>query len=574
MLAFCLLAFFVLGAPAHASSWPAGSTINPGLSADITKEGFDAVAELIPALLPAEIPIETTGDSYAGVLDQCYLGGYAYEISNAKVAIEVGSASITPGDGVLDVNAELLVALNDATDPFGLYTMVECLEDTCYGYVNPFPVNVSTSMMLAIVDNGDGTRSLDATMGEIVVDYELDGADDIYLGECTIGDIEEVLNYVGISLYDLILSMVGGTLESTIADMGPELEAQIEEAFAAATIEQDLDVGGASIHVLLQPSNVEITPAAARITMEGAFSGDAASCIESVDPGGSLRTDSELPDADELPSGIPSDYHLGLMVADDFANAALYSFWRGGLLCYTLDENGPVPLDTSMLNLLTDDAFAPLFGEPGPVTIITRPLKPPEVNYTGEHDLGLTVEDLELDFYAELDGRQSRMITLSLDADAGADLAFDDSTGNLEVAVDLSAENITPTVSYNEIEPAANDAVLEKFAGLFGTIIDSVAGDLLSSLAFALPNFSGIGLQSIDVAANGDASDWLGVYTWLDPVTYGDASSCGGCGGTDTGGGSGDCGGGCSGGTSCAVGPFAPWQVAALAVLVVRRRRV
>ncbi|MBM4368990.1 MAG: hypothetical protein FJ102_22430 [Deltaproteobacteria bacterium] len=568
-----MLAFLLVAAPALASSWPAGSTINPGLSADITKEGFDAVAELIPALLPPEIPIDTTGDSYAGVLDQCWLGGYAYEISNAKVEIEVNSASITPGEGVLDVNAELLVALNDASDPFGLYTMVECLEDTCYGYVNPFPVNVSTSMMLAIVDNGDGTRSLDATMGEIVVDYELDGANDIYLGECTIGDIEEVLNYVGISLYDLILSMVGGTLESTIADMGPELEAQIEEAFAAATIEQDIELGDATVHVLLQPSNVEITPAAARITMEGAFSGDAATCIESVDPGGSLRTDSELPDPDELPSGISSDYHLGLMVADDFANAALYSFWRSGLLCYTLDENGPVPLDTSMLNLLTDDAFAPLFGEPGPVTIVTRPLKSPEVNYTGEHDLGLKVEDLELDFYAELDGRQARMITLSLDADAGADLAFDDSTGNLEVAVDLSAENITPSVSYNEIEPAANDAVLEKFAGLFGTIIDSVAGDLLSSLAFALPNFSGIGLQSIDVAANGDASDWLGVYTWLGPVSYGDASSCGGCGGEDTGGSSGDCGGGCSGGTSCAVGPFAPWQVAMLAVLVARRRR-
>ncbi|MBM4393736.1 MAG: hypothetical protein FJ090_21630, partial [Deltaproteobacteria bacterium] len=235
-----MLASLLVAAPALASSWPAGSTINPGLSADITKEGFDAVAELIPALLPPEIPIDTTGDSYAGVLDQCWLGGYAYEISNAKVEIEVNSVSISPGEGVLDVNAELLVALNDASDPFGLYTMVECIEDTCYGYVNPFPVNVSTSMMLAIVDNGDGTRSLDATMGEIVVDYEIDGANDIYLGECTIGDIEELLNdLVSFSLYDLILSLVAGTLDSTIADMGPELEAQVEEAFAAATIEQD-----------------------------------------------------------------------------------------------------------------------------------------------------------------------------------------------------------------------------------------------------------------------------------------------------------------------------------------------
>ncbi len=565
---------FLLASAASAGTWPPGSTINPGLSADITKEGFDAIAELIPSFLPPEIPIDDMGDGYPGVLDECYLGGYEYALTNAKVEIEVAGASITPGSGVLDIDAQLLVSLNDATDPFGLYTMLECIEDTCYGYVNPFPVNVSTSMMLAVVDNGDGTRSLDATMGDIAVEYELDGANDIYLGECAIGDVEEVLNWVGISLYDLILSALGGTLDSAIADMGPELETAIEDAFASASIEQELAVGDAVVNVKLQPSNVDITPASARIWMEGAFSGEAAECVASVDPGGSLRTDSDLPGPTDLPSGVSSDYHLGLMVGDDFANAALYTFWRSGLLCYTLDEGGPVPIDTSMLNLLTNDAFAPLFPESKPVTIVTRPLKPPEVLYTGEHDLGLTVEDLELDFFAELDGREARMITLSLDVAAGADLEFDGNSGNLEVAVDLAPENIVPSVSYNEIDEAANEAILQAFGGLFQTIIDTVAGDLLSSLAFALPNFSGIGLESIEVAANGDAGDWLGVYTWLGPVSYGDSSSCGGCGGTDTGSGSSsDCSSGCSGGTSCAVVPLAPWQLGALAVLVARRRR-
>ncbi len=132
---------FVLAPPALAGTWPAGSTINPGVSVDITKEGFDAVAALIPELLPPSIPVGDISDGYAGLFDQCWAGGYAYGISNAEVEVAVSGASIAPGDGRLDIHADLMVALNDASNPFSLYTMVECIEGTCDGYVEPFPVS-------------------------------------------------------------------------------------------------------------------------------------------------------------------------------------------------------------------------------------------------------------------------------------------------------------------------------------------------------------------------------------------------------------------------------------------------
>jgi hypothetical protein len=568
-----LLALALTSSIASATTWPSGEVINPGVTIDITEGGFDAVADLVPSLLPSAIPIGTVGDGYAGILDQCWLGGYEYELSNGQVAIEVTSVDISPGSGVLDIDAVLMVSVNTPSDPFDLYFSLECLEDTCAGYVDPFPVDVHTSMRLSIVTADDGTRTLDATMGEIDVTYELDGASDIMLSGCTIGDIEEVLNYVGISLYDLLIGALDSTLQSQIADLGPTLEEAIEDAFASATIEQDLELNGASVHILLQPSNVDITPASVRLWMEGAFEAEPAACVAAYDPGGSPRTDSTLPDPDQVPSGVGKDYHLGVMVGDDFANSALYAFWRGGLLCYELDAaSSPIPLDTSLLNILTGDAFAPLFGDENkPVTLSTRPVAPPEVSYSGAYDIGVSIKDLNLDFFAELDGRSARMISIELDGEVGADLALDSGTGSLAIDLALAPENFTPSVSYNEIEPDANSTVTEKFSGLFGTILDSVVGGLISDLAFALPSISGVGLKELEIGANGSEKDWLGIYASLGPVSYsgGDCGGCGGgCGGVDTGGSTGtDCAGG------CATVPTAPWVAIAATVLWMRRRR-
>ena len=559
---------------AQAGTWPPGTVINPGLSVDITKGGFDAVADLIPVLLPTSVPIGDVGGGDPGLFDQCWLGGYEYSLTNGNVSIEVVGASITPGDGLLEIDAQLMVSVNKPSDMFDLYFELECLGDTCAGYVEPFPVDVHTSMRLSIVDDGAGHRTLDATMGEIVVTYELDGANDIYLEGCTIGDIEEVLNYVGISLYDLLISAVSGTLEEQIASMGPTLEEAIEDAFASASIEQDLDLNGVTVHLLVQPSNVEITPESLRLWMEGSFDGTAAECIAAYDAGGSLRTDSELPAPGDIPSGISSDYHAGVMIGDDFANSALYALWRGGLLCYAVDaESSPIPLDTTILNVLTGDAFAPLFSGTQPVSLVTRPLAPPTVAYTGDHDIGVQIDDLNLDFYAELDGRPARIISIGLDGNAGADLSLDGTTGSLAIAVDLDPAKFIPTVSYNEIEPSANDTVAEKFGALFGTVLDSVVGGLLEGLEFALPSISGLGLTDLEVAANGADKDWLGAYAWLGPVEYtgGSCGSCGGGCGGDTG--SVDTGGSSCSGGGCATVHVAPW-IAALAgaTLWLRRR--
>ena len=108
-----LLALFV--SVARAEDWAPGETINNAAYADLTPDGLNAIAELIPALLPSGIDIPSTSDE-GGYW--CF--NYAYGLDGAWVSIEVVNATITPGNGVLDVTANLMVSLNDPSDPFQL----------------------------------------------------------------------------------------------------------------------------------------------------------------------------------------------------------------------------------------------------------------------------------------------------------------------------------------------------------------------------------------------------------------------------------------------------------------------
>lgn len=555
-----LASLLVFVASAAAETWPAGAVIEQAAYADITPEGFDAVAALVPGFIPTSIPIDAMSGGDDGAWGQCWLGGYEYGLSGANVGITVTSTDIVPADGVLNLTTDLLVQVNSSSSPFELYTEFECIGDTCSGYVDAFPVNVNLAIGLAVVTGDTGQPVLDATVGTPQLTYSIDSSS-IHLDDCAIGTVEDVLNVLGLSLYDLILGQLDGYLDDAVADFGPEIEQTLEEAFSAATVSQELDVNGAVVNLNLFPSDVQITPAGARIRLSGAMDGGTASCVAAYDPGGSLKTLTDAPVLGQSPSGVDSPFHVGLSFSDDFFNQALYALWRGGLLCYTMGPDGSFPLDTSILNLLTGDAFVELFPESKPLTLRTVPRAPPTAAFDAGYDVGLALDDLDVEFYAELDGRQARMLDVSLDGVTGANLAFDGNTGAMAVEVALEPDDLTPSVVYNEIVPEANDAILASFTTQFGALLDTVLGGMLGDLAFSLPTTSGIGLQDLQTGPAGSAGDWLGAYAWIGAVPYTSSEGCG----SDSG-----CGGGCAvGGTSV---PAPPFWVAAAALLLRRRR--
>ncbi len=564
------LLLLALAAPSHAETHAPGAVIENAAYVDIPPEGFEAIASVAAGLIPTSLPIDDVSDEGG---TWCF--NYAFSLSGAWVAIEMVDTTITPMDGYLDVTFTLNVQVNEATDPFDLYLELACIGSDCNGYVAPFPVTVHTTLALDVVTGTDGNPALDATVGALEVSYDLDTESDIDLGDCAIETLRDILGFFGIDLYGWVIDLVDGELTSAISDLGPELESTIEDAFGSLMIAQDLDLNGVPLHVELYPSDVLIDPGGVRLAMNGALSTEtAADCIAEFDPGGSLSTPSDAPGIGEAPDGVSDDYHAAVLLSDDLANQGLYSLWRGGLLCYTLGDELGIPLDTgTVLTLLAGDAYDELFPESMPVGIQTRPRAAPTLSLTGDNDVNVNVEQLGLELYAELDGRQAQVLALDLGVDAGVDLALDGSTGALGIGVDLGTDSMDCSVYANEFVPDANDEIASQCAGALGSIASTALGALISDLSFSLPAFGTMGVTDLQTSAAGPEADWLGLYAWIGEVDYGSSDGGLGCGGTDTGGGtsSTSCEGGCSAGGR----DVSRWGLLAipLALAALRRRR-
>jgi hypothetical protein len=542
-----LLVIAMIAAPASAEDWAPGATIPQAILADVTPDGFDAAAALVPTLVPSRIDVpDTTGDRL----------GIDYGVVGAWVDIDVTDAALTPGHGVLNLDASMSISVNSAWDTFDLYAHGGWIPDQdCAAHVEAFPVALQSSIALSVVTDGRGVRRVDASVGTIDLQNGLT-EDHIQLSDCGLATIEGVLDNIGLSLVGLILDPLEGELDDAVAELGPELESTIEDALQSASVRESVDVNGGTLDLALSPSSVQVTPEGMRVTMEGSAGADAAACVAAYDPGGSPKSTGGPPSLGSAPSGVPTPFHVGVSVSDDFTNEALYAVWRSGALCVSLDADAGLPLDTTLLHRLTGDALAPIFPESAPVGVRLAPRKPPTSAFGAGHDVDVALRETGVEFIADLDGRKARVLTVDLDGPVGVDLAFDGATGQLDAAVDLDAESLTPSVSYNEFAPGKDDTIVAAFRGTFGTLLDTVVGGVLEGLGTSLPSFEGIGVQAIRA---GSTAEWLGVYAFVGEVDYVNAD--GGCG---------SCAGGCAQGPA---GAMPHPGLVLLGVLVLRRRR-
>jgi len=521
----------LLGMPAAAETYPAGEPVDEAVVVDLTPEGFDAVTDVLPTLLPSGISIDPIGDGYEGAFGECWLGGYEYSLENMWIDLSVGDAAIVPHDGYISIDLDINIAINDPSDPFELYTMLECLDDTCDGYVDPFTVSASTIIDMRVVTGDDGLPGIEANVGDVSVDYTLSGTD-INLDNCAIGTVEDILNIFGLSIFDIVLSFAGGFIDDAVAGFIPEIEALIEEATGTVYIEEELDLGGAVAELVIYPHEIRIREEGLRLAMAGMVdAGEPADCIAEFDPGGSYHMASDTPD---IGSG-PGAHHAGIFLSDEFGNQAIYALWRAGLLCQVVDSEltGGISLDTNLLlGILAGESFKELFPEPQPMVILTRPAQSPELVFSGANDVDLSIQQLGLDFYAELEHRQSRTIGVDLAADIGINLPFDGTTGTLALDLDLAGENFDALVTHNDFVPSANADIEAALPGMVDTLVGPMVAGLLGETTFPLPAIEGLGLTAMSVDAAGDSADWLGLYASVGAVSY-EAAGCddesGGC---------------------------------------------
>ena len=137
----------LLSAPlVQAETWPPGVVIEDAAELHVTKTGLDAAVDLIPTLLPERIDIGEAINTDGGTW--CF--NYEFKMDNLWIGVNLISADISPGNGVLDITVDLLVNVNDSSDKFNIEYEVACIGSDCPGYVEPFEVNLNTQMLSLI----------------------------------------------------------------------------------------------------------------------------------------------------------------------------------------------------------------------------------------------------------------------------------------------------------------------------------------------------------------------------------------------------------------------------------------
>lgn len=545
-LASCLA---LLLSPAALAERPVGQPILDAIVVDITDEGFDVAADGLPGLIPETFDIPEVHLYHCQ--EQCFLGAcwcwYAYQVdvTNGYASFATSYIDLVPGSpdashtALLNLSAGLVVSVNRASDPMyvdaSAGVIVDGLASTnCDVWVDPFPVTVNATVGLKI----DGGR-LDATVPTPTYNLGLTN-NHIKVSGCFIADFENVANFFGFSLYDLVIDAVLPQVDDAIAEFPPQVEALIEDAFSQAIFADTFDLAGVELDMIVAPTDVHTTPEGLRLSIGGAFHTEKDACIEGYGIDGSLATPSNLPAIGQVPGNLPFEGHMGVYVDDDFLNNALFALWYGGLLCYEVNDDSeldlPIAINTALLGLLAPGVYDELLPDIVPLEIVTRPARPPEITVTGNNDVNVVVNDLGLDMFAELDGRQTRLVNLNLALDAGVDLNFDGNSGVLALDVHLDGSRLTPKVTFNEYTAEANGTLENSFTALFDQIVGPLLGDALGGLAFPLPAFEGIGLADLVVRPAGSADDRIGVYGAVGTsVPYYDPNAGCGCGGDSEG---------------------------------------
>jgi len=521
---------------AIADTLPPGAIVRDGIMVDITPAGLDFIEQAITNLDGFQVPLDPNYTNL-GNFERCNL---SMQISGLYVGISFEEVQIFPGSHELIIHADTQIWLNagdSSADMFidfdgGLFDICNLLDMHCDFWVQPMNVHLDLRVRLDLIDPGGGQPPfLDAMV--YTPEHNLMqafSADKLWIDSCLLEDLIDILDFFGMDVIDMMLNDGGTDIFSFLeGDLPMEIETAIEGAFDGVTLNQQVDLLGVPLDIYLAPGGLMIEPQGIRVMVDAGFDAPPAACIAEFDPGGSEFTNSPWPNLDGA-----AQHHAGIYISDDLVNAALYNFWRSGILCQTLDPDAlGLPLDSSFLAAMVDEQYADRverlwFGEAQPVSIAIVPRNVPTAEMGGGHDITAGIDDLTVELYALTQDRMAQIFALDIDIGAGVDLGANPD-GLIDIAVEVDTENLAPVMRANEMVPSLTPQIEANFGTLAGDLMGLLLDGLLGDLSLAGFNLMGIGLSDLDIVVAGPHQDYLGLHASLAVVDPSAMSCSGGC---------------------------------------------
>ncbi|MBN2798248.1 MAG: hypothetical protein JXX28_03810 [Deltaproteobacteria bacterium] len=291
----------------------------------------------------------------------------------------------------------------------------------------------------------------------------------------------DVLEFFG----DPVDEWVASALEDTVAGMvEDEVPVMVEDALQGLALATTLDLSDNAYTFRAAPSDVQVDEVGVTLTLATAFTAD--TWRSPYGGPGSLYAGWHQPTWTGAPGMV-------LGVGDDFLNQALFAFWGGGLLDYTLTD-AELSLDVADLQLLFPSLDA--------LEVRAEATLPPVVvPGTGAELLDLQVGDYHLFLSDPTDG------DVVLEAYVSMVMGMEVSAGTGGA---LQATLGEPTLWYDVVLPANNSLGASDTEALLQAIVPLLLPTLTDALTeVPMPAIAGFELRSIAVGAGGDEGGYL-----------------------------------------------------------------
>lgn len=544
-----IFAMLLAPAMAGAAEIPHGSEIADGIVVHMTPKGVHFMEAQVPAIIPDSLAVPDQG----GTLFSCLLSSNKWKIKDTTVYIDVAKVQIIPLEGKLKLHLELLVSATARVETNG------CLfNNGCDVTLPASPVVADTIIDLQMVpDPITGRPKVDATTQQFEIGLAMA---DPQINGCLLGDF-----------FEFLIGIFGGLVEDAVVgaingQVGPLLEPAIEDAFNSLALQGTMDLAGTAVDYDFYPTKLELHPGTIGIVMGGSFTSP--QIHPCADPArGSYSTPSAVPVfTDYSPASQP--YDLAASVADDLLNQLFFSAWRGGLLCREISELNGEPLTTSFLNLI-GGSITKVVTPDGPMIISILAPEPPLVAMgAGGNTASVSLSNLSIDIMADVDERLARVMRLTLSPTAGLNVSMN-ANNEIVAALNFDPANVNASVTYNELAPDANEAILALIPTLVQQLLPSL-GEAIPPIA--IPDMGGITVDYAEITPDGPGGDFLSFYAGLGGQVQPGGCSAGGTGcGVDLGG-----AGACSiGGARSAPGTYlvSPFLLLGGIVAIAARRK-
>ena len=528
--------------PLPAGGLPADQTIEGGAQVRVTQEGFQKLTALLPNIVtsalssgPICIPGNNVGVSISGfpVAEAYYCnqnsGPSCTNGCEINVSLNAGGTSTQVVGNQLQVNISTSINTSIALDFKALGIDV----DSCTLTISSNNLNGSFDISPGIAgSNGDLT--LGTTLNSFALNLNFSGCG--ILSDA--GNLlSSLLDAIPSALQSLLSPVVSGLIQDLLPNpLGLEGSMNVGALLASfspgasGNLETRVVPGG---YVQLEGSgmdlgiitgfNSDIDPSTRTGTRPDGipYVSEPALCVPPIPPDNYGAAPYSLPAVTR--SALSNGTTFALMAAGDFTgsgdgatppdikmglsqttlNLAGHHIVTSGAACLGIGTQTISQLNVGAIALLVP-SLAPLESAQGndPLLLVTRPQRALSFtvgdNTTASPAITIGVSHLEVDFYAFLYERYTRVFTLDLTLNVGIDLDFQSAGSATTITptiLGIDAADVTLTVLNSEFvkeTPQQLEAVLPTIFNLVGPLLGNIP-------AITVPSFAGMSISNLSI---------------------------------------------------------------------------